>query len=220
VDGDEVTDFAFAIEDGLIVRTGSPEELREPGVTERRFGPEVVLVPGLINGHSHAYQILLRGWADDLSFDRWRDRALYKIIPELSPDDVYAAFVRAFEEMLAGGITTVAEFFYLNGAGNAHAESAIRAAHDTGIRLILARAWMDAPNAPAAFRETIDVAASRTRELMARYPHTMICVAPHSGHGAAPEMIRDAAQFARDVKCRLHIHLVRIQQHENAIPAL
>ncbi len=58
--------------------------------------------------------------------------------------------------MLAAGITTVAEFFYLNGAGNAHAEAAIRAARDTGIRLVLARTWMDAEYAPAEFRETID----------------------------------------------------------------
>ena len=118
---------------------------RRRAKSQRTFFPaDRLVVPGFINGHSHAYQILLRGWADDWPFAKWRSDALYRVVPQLTPDDVYWTFVAAFSEMLAAGITTVAEFFYLNGAGNAHAEAAIRAARDTGIRLVLARTWMDA----------------------------------------------------------------------------
>ena len=109
--------------------------------------------------------------------------------------------------MLGAGITSVAEFFYLNGAGNDHAESAIRAARDTGIRLVLARTWMDAPYAPAAFRESVEQAAARTRDLMQAHPEANVCVAPHSLHAASPEMIQAAAAFARDCDCMLHIHV-------------
>jgi 5-methylthioadenosine/S-adenosylhomocysteine deaminase len=164
-------------------------------------------VPGFVNGHSHAYQILLRGWADDLPFAKWRSDALYRVVPQLTPSDVYWTFVAAFSEMLAAGITTVAEFFYLNGAGNEHAEAVISAARDTGIRLVLARTWMDADYAPPEFRETIDAAAERTRELMQRYPDANVCVAPHSLHAASPDMIRAAADFARETDCMLHVHV-------------
>jgi 5-methylthioadenosine/S-adenosylhomocysteine deaminase len=149
----------------------------------------------------------MRGWADDLPFARWRSDALYKIVPQLSPDDVYWTFRVAFDEMLAAGITTVAEFFYLNGAGNAHAQSAIRAAHDAGIRLVFARTWMDARYAPAAFRETIDEAHARTEALMDEFPGVHICVAPHSLHAASPDMIRAAAAFAKQRDCMLHVHV-------------
>jgi 5-methylthioadenosine/S-adenosylhomocysteine deaminase len=202
-------DFAFVVRDGTIVASGDFHDVRDQArdLQARSFPADRLVVPGFINGHSHAYQILLRGWADDLTFANWRSDALYRVVPQLTPEDVYWIFAAAFSEMLAAGITTVAEFFYLNGEGNERAEAAIRAASDAGIRLVLARTWMDAAYAPSQFRETIDVAAARTRELMQRYPDAHVCVAPHSLHAASPEMIRAAAEFARDFDCALHVHV-------------
>ncbi|HEX5273744.1 MAG TPA: amidohydrolase family protein [Candidatus Rubrimentiphilum sp.] len=209
VNGEERSGLCFAIQDERIAAIAPFEELRKrfPDAALREYGAGVALVPGFVNGHSHAYQILLRGTGDDLPFARWRDEALYRIIPGLSPEDVRRTFATAFREMLAAGVTTVAEFFYLNGGGNAHAEAVIQAARETGIRLVLARCWMDAPAAPQAFREAIDTAASRTRELMTRFPDANICVAPHSVHAASPEMIRAAGEFARNMNCRMHVHV-------------
>ncbi|MHB8442529.1 MAG: amidohydrolase family protein [Candidatus Tyrphobacter sp.] len=202
-------DFGFVVDGGAIADAGdfASVRARHPGASVRAFPVDRLVVPGFINGHSHAYQILLRGWADDLPFQRWRDDALYRVIPQLEPEDVYWVFVAAFSEMLAAGITTVAEFFYLNGRGNRHAEAAIRAAQRTGIRLVMARTWMDAPQAPPAFRETLEEAAERTRELRDAFPHARVCVAPHSLHGASEAMIRCAAEFAREEGCDLHIHV-------------
>jgi 5-methylthioadenosine/S-adenosylhomocysteine deaminase len=109
--------------------------------------------------------------------------------------------------MLAAGITTVAEFFYLNGKGNAHAEAAIAAAKESGIRLVFARTWMDADYAPEQFREPVDVAQERTLELMSNYPWANVCVAPHSLHAASHPMIRAAADFARSYDCAMHVHV-------------
>lgn len=211
--GREVRDFAFAVEGERITATGTRADLQQqfPQAALQTYGADAIVAPGFINGHSHAYQILMRGWADDLPFARWRSDALYKVVPQLTPDQIYATFRLAFDEMLAAGITTVAEFFYLNGAGNAHAREAIRAAQDAGIRLVFARTWMDADYAPAAFRESIDAAAERTRALMQEFPGVHICVAPHSLHAASHEMIRAAAQFARSEDCTMHIHVAEAQ---------
>ncbi len=209
VSGQLREDYAFVVRDGVIAAAGEYRDLRyhagKLGV--RSFPADRLVVPGFINGHSHGYQILLRGWADDWPFAKWRSEALYRVVPQLTPEDVYWTFVAAFSEMLAAGITTVAEFFYLNGEGNERAEAAIRAAHDTGIRLILARTWMDASYAPAAFRESVEIAADRTRALMQRHPEAHVCVAPHSIHAASHEMIRAAAAFARANDCMLHVHI-------------
>lgn len=213
VAGEEQRDFAFAVEGDRIAAVGSPDELRKRYAKAelRSHGSDVFVAPGFINGHSHAYQILMRGWADDLPFERWRSDALYKVVPQLAPEQVYWTFRLAFDEMLAGGITTVAEFFYLNGAGNAHAEQAIRAAKDSGIRLVFARTWMDADYAPSAFRESIDQASERTRALMSEFPDVDICVAPHSLHAASLEMIRASGQFAKDEDCMMHVHVAEAQ---------
>jgi 5-methylthioadenosine/S-adenosylhomocysteine deaminase len=210
VTGELREDYAFAVRDGTIADAGDFHELRARASRNsitRSYPADRLVVPGFVNGHSHAYQILLRGWADDWPFAKWRSDALYRVVPQLTPEDVYWTFVAAFSEMLAAGITSVAEFFYLNGAGNAHAEAAIRAARETGIRLVLARTWMDADYAPPQFRETIEVAAMRTRELMERYPDANVCVAPHSLHAASHAMIRAAAEFSREHGCMLHVHV-------------
>lgn len=210
VNGAARHDFAFVVDDtGTIADGGDFEDVRarHAQLPTRAFPQDRLIVPGFVNGHSHAYQILLRGWGDDRTFERWRDEALYRVVPRLEPEDVYWVFVAAFSEMLAAGITTVAEFFYLNGRGNAHAEAVIRAASRTGIRLVLARAWMDAPSAPEAFRERVEEAAERTRALRAAHPESRICIAPHSIHGASEQMLRAAASFARDEACDAHIHV-------------
>ena len=209
VGGELRRDYALVIREGTIEYAGDHAVIREHSgdLPARTFPADRLIVPGFINGHSHAYQILLRGWADDWTFARWRSDALYKVVPQLTPDDVYWTFVAAFSEMLAAGITSVAEFFYLNGQGNAHAEAAIVAAQETGIRLVFARAWMDAEYAPPQFRESIDLAQSRTLELMERYPWANVCVAPHSLHAASQGMIRAAADFAQSYDCLLHVHV-------------
>jgi 5-methylthioadenosine/S-adenosylhomocysteine deaminase len=221
VGGELREDYAFVVRDGTIVAAGDFRDVRDAarGLDARAFPADRLVVPGFINGHSHAYQILLRGWSDDLPFAKWRGDALYRVVPRLEPDDVYWTFVAAFGEMLAAGITTVAEFFYLNGAGNAPAEAAIRAAGDTGIRLVLARTWMDAEYAPREFRESVDVAAERTRELMDKYPEANVCVAPHSLHAASHAMVRAAAEFARERDCMLHVHVAEAPYEGDATQA-
>jgi 5-methylthioadenosine/S-adenosylhomocysteine deaminase len=213
VGGELREDFAFAVRDGVIRETGNYRDVaaQMSDLPARSFPIDRLVVPGFVNGHSHAYQVLLRGWADDLPFARWRSDALYRVVPQLTPDDIYWTFAFAFSEMLSAGITTVAEFFYLNGAGNAHAEAAIQAARDTGIRLVFARTWMDAEYAPPQFRETIDLATARTADLLERFPDANVCVAPHSLHAASPEMIRAAKAFADRYDCAIHLHVAEAE---------
>ena len=108
--GAEHENYAFAVRDGRIVACGPFASIAPQArdLQGRAFPGDRMVVPGFVNGHSHAYQILLRGWADDWSFERWRSDALYRIVPQLTPEDVYWTFVAAFSEMLAAGITTVA----------------------------------------------------------------------------------------------------------------
>src|SRR3984957_6075165 len=114
VGGELRENYAFAVRDGRIAAAGNLLDVRGRADAPETppFPADRLVVPGFINGHSHAYQILLRGWADDLPFARWRSDALYKVVPQLSPDDIHLTFAAAFNEMLSAGITTVAEFFY------------------------------------------------------------------------------------------------------------
>ncbi len=115
--------------------------------------PGRALLPGLVNGHSHAFQRLIRGRTEYVASGReaddfwsWRE-AMYRAAESLSPDELYVASRQAFVEMALAGITTVGEFHYVHHQpdGTAYADrnelahAVIRAARDAGLRICLLR---------------------------------------------------------------------------------
>ena len=115
--------------------------------------PGRALLPGLVNGHSHAFQRLIRGRTEYVASGReaddfwsWRE-AMYRAAESLSPDELYVASRQAFVEMALAGITTVGEFHYVHhqpdgtayADRNALAHAVIRAARDAGLRICLLR---------------------------------------------------------------------------------
>lgn len=224
---------AFAFEDILIV-DGSTIEALVPaaelpdGLSVEDWG-EVALMPGTVNAHGHAFQNLLKGFADDRTFESWRDDVLYPFSDRLSGDDIYAGALFAFSEALLAGVTTIVDFFYLHDTGNENAERVIQAAQDVGISLVLARAFYDpdAPTkAPPRYREPAEESAARLRSLIEAHagdPLVSIQPAPHSLHAASPETIRIALELARefDLPCHLHLAEARyeVQQVEERFGA-
>src|SRR4029077_16383792 len=122
----------------------------------------------------------------------------------------YVGALFAFAEMALSGVSTVCDFFYLNEGENENARAVIQAARDLGLRIVLARCFYDWEGAPAAYRETPAEARRHFLDLHRAFagdPMVTICPAPHSLHGASPEMIRTAVATAREVGSRWHIHL-------------
>ena len=173
----------------------------------------VALLPGTVNAHGHAFQSLFKGFADDRSFDEWRDQVLYPFSERLDGPAIYTGALFAFAEALLAGTTTTVDFFYLHDGGNENAEHVIRAAHDIGIRLVFARAFYDieAPtSAPARYRETTEDAARRCLELASEHegdPLISVQPAPHSLHAASPETIARALDVAGELASPCHLHL-------------
>ncbi|HEY1554879.1 MAG TPA: amidohydrolase family protein [Kofleriaceae bacterium] len=213
VDGASRGATAIHARDGAIVAVGDPAQILAAAPHVRRIDwSRRAVVPGTINTHNHSFQSLLRGIGDDLPFLEWRDRALYRYSPRLGPDDAATGALLAFGEMLLHGVTTVCDFYYLNAQGNAHASAVIEAARRLGIRVVLARCFYDWDGAPAAYRETIPQAVAHFEALHARYhdrERHLVSVqpAPHSQHGASPEMIVAGAGCARDAGVPWHVHL-------------
>ncbi|MBI1845839.1 MAG: amidohydrolase [Candidatus Rokubacteria bacterium] len=168
------------------------------------------LLPGTVNAHCHTFQSLLRGLGDDLDFMGWRDRVLYPFSTRLDRKGIALGAQFAFAEMLLHGATTCVDFFYLTDAGNENAEAVIAAAHEIGIRLVLARTMYDWEGAPGRYRETPPDAARRTRELVESYrgdATVSVQPAPHSPHGASPAMIRAGFEVAEAAGTPFHIHV-------------
>lgn len=188
-------------------------EAEVPEGTEILDWGRVALVPGTVNAHGHAFQSLLKGFADDRRFEDWRDAVLYPFSERLGPEEIYAGALFAFAEAVLAGVTTTVDFFYLHDAGNDNALEVIRAARDVGVRLVLARAFYDpdAPTAaPARYREPAAEAAARLKDLAGRFagdPWVSVQPAPHSLHAASPETIGLALELAGALEVPCHLHL-------------
>jgi 5-methylthioadenosine/S-adenosylhomocysteine deaminase len=220
--------WAVRLEGGRITDVG-PSAALPPQRARGTEGPERVvslpgrlLLPGGVNAHNHSFQSLLRGLGDDLDFMGWRDRVLYPFSRRLDATGIEIGATFAFAEMLRHGITTVVDFFYVQGGGNANAEASIRAAKRVGIRLVLARAFYDWTGAPPEYRETVAEATARCRDLMARHagdPTVSVQPAPHSLHAASPEMIRAAAALADESGVPFHIHVAEYRAEREQVEA-
>ncbi len=206
-----VADQAVLVQGERIAAVGDAKELiRRHPATRRTVLARELLVAGGINGHNHSFQILLRGLGEDDDFFGWRSRVLYPVSERLSTSDIRDGALLAFADMLESGITTVADFFYLNDQGIEQALAVADAARTVGIRLVLARSFYDWEGAPARYRETPAQATANVRALSAAVgdddPLVTIQVAPHSPHGASPAMIEAAVAASEELRVPLHIH--------------
>ncbi|KAJ0398374.1 hypothetical protein ATCC90586_000711 [Pythium insidiosum] len=121
--------------------------------------PGHALVPGMVNAHSHAFQRGLRGLGETYpktdangqkpqsSFWTWREE-MYRLVENMSDEQLYNLTRQCFSEMLDAGITSVGEFHYFHhgsgaGARFAYDETILRAARDVGIRVVLLNAYYE-----------------------------------------------------------------------------
>jgi 5-methylthioadenosine/S-adenosylhomocysteine deaminase len=223
VNGTFESDRAVLIDGSTIVDV--VEAPSAPAEAETEDWGNVALLPGTVNCHGHAFQNLLKGFADDLVFDRWRDDVLYPFSESLDANAIYAGALFAFAEALVAGVTTTVDFFYLHDASNDNARQVIRAARDIGIRLVLARAFYDpdAPTeAPDRYREPASEALDRLIALGREFQDddlVSVQPAPHSLHAAAPETIALALQGASKLGVPCHLHLAEARYEVEQVRA-
>lgn len=221
VDGAFRRDLAVVVDGERVAAVVARSEV--PRDVQRDDWGRVALVPGTVNAHGHAFQNLLKGFADDRPFDRWRDDVLYPFSERLDAAAVYAGALFAFAEAVVAGATTTVDFFYLHDDGNDLAHEVARAARDVGIRLVLARAFYDpdAPTrAPARYRESAADAAARCRALASELAGDALVTvqpAPHSLHAAAPATIAAALEVARDLDAPCHLHLAEARYEREQV---
>ncbi|MEN0061716.1 MAG: formimidoylglutamate deiminase [Myxococcota bacterium] len=221
-----VRDHVVVVDNGLVTSvTKFP-----PGPIDVPL-PGRVLIPGLVNAHSHAFQRALRGQLPDGSatdFWHWRDR-MYALVGGLDPNAIEAISALAFTEMAESGITHVGEFHYVHHQpdGSPYADPdelahrVIAAARRAGIRITLLRVAYerngDQPLHPVQ-RRFIDTggapvlaATERLRRVYGTDEDVIIGLAPHSVRAVPPSSLRTLASFDGVI----HTH-VSEQPAENA----
>ena len=109
-----IKDGAVAIDDGVIIAVGTAAAIAtDYAAIETLPGAERIVMPGLVNGHSHAAMTLLRGVADDLALMDWLNNYIFPAeVAFVDPEFVRIGTELACWEMIRGGTTTFVDMYY------------------------------------------------------------------------------------------------------------
>jgi 5-methylthioadenosine/S-adenosylhomocysteine deaminase len=154
--------------DGVITEIGPGAPAKGVDKEESIDAAGCVLMPGLINAHTHLYQVLLRAVWEDLELMPWL-RLIYGCARVLRPAHFYAGSLLGCVEAIRSGVTTVCEHNFLNPSPECALET-IRAVRVSGLRAVFARTIMDAGEiVPDCTKEKPEEAFRRIESILAMH---------------------------------------------------
>jgi 5-methylthioadenosine/S-adenosylhomocysteine deaminase len=199
---DQFTVYApgsVAVGGGKILAVGNIDTEYDPLDTVDCKGR--VVMPGLVNAHTHAPMTLLRGLADDLRLDVWLMGYMMPVEREfVRPDFVALGTKLACAEMIRSGTTCFADMYYFE-------EAVAEATAAAGLRALCAQTVLKFPAPDAA---SFEDALARAREFIIRWKgHPLIVpgVAPHAPYTCTTEILRACSELACEFDVPLHTHL-------------
>ncbi|MCF3124523.1 amidohydrolase [Streptomyces arenae] len=199
--GTVVPDGAVAVRAGRVVEVGPAGRLRAAYEAAEEIDARGCLVlPGLINTHTHLAMNLMRGIADDVTLQGFLARVVPREAEILSPDAVTAAIRAAVAESVRGGVTTALDMFWFHEAAGA-------AAREAGWRLLTGPTFMDVPGPPDGrpYAERLDWATAHLKAHTPA-PGTRPVVCAHSAYTLNPGQLTEIAALARAYGALLHVH--------------
>jgi 5-methylthioadenosine/S-adenosylhomocysteine deaminase len=185
------------VEDGTIAKLGPRIRPRE--------GEEVIdaagmaIVPGLVNGHTHAAMTLFRGHGDDLPLMRWLQEVIWPVEARLDEEDVYWGTRLACLEMIRTGTVRFWDMYW-------HPGGTVRAVEDAGIRAVVSGPLFDIGD--AALGHGIQEMAEQGLEEIGE-PRELISPAlgPHAIYTVSEGGLRWIGETAAERDLPIHIHL-------------
>ncbi len=203
---------AVAIAGDSILAVGPEVELRKHFQAKETFDCSgKVLMPGLVNAHTHVPMTLLRGLADDLRLDVWLLGYMMPVEREfVSPDFVTLGTKLACVEQIRSGITSFADMYYFE-------EDVARATAEAGMRAVCSQTVLkfSAPDA-ISYEESL-AAAREFIQGWKSHPLIVPSVAPHAPYTCTEEILQATAALAAEFDVPLHTHLAEtIQEVEDA----
>jgi 5-methylthioadenosine/S-adenosylhomocysteine deaminase len=197
---------SIAVREGRIVGLGPTEQMHAAYTSASRYElANHVLLPGLVNLHTHAAMALLRGYGDDRPLMEW----LRSYIWPVETRHVSGAFVRdgtmlACAEMLRGGITCFNDMYFFP-------EAAAEAAVHAGMRAAIGIIVIEMPSPYAADARDYLAKGLAMRDALRDEPLLSFCFAPHAPYTVSDTTLERIATYAAELDLPVHTHV-----HESA----
>ena len=201
-----LANHSLAVQGGRIVAVQPSAEARHAFTGEREFDlPGRVLMPGLVNLHTHAAMTLMRGLADDLPLMTWLSEHIWPAeARHVSDEFVFDGTLLACAEMLLGGVTCANDMYF-------YPEAAARAFLRAGMRANLGVIVFEFPTPYGAGADDYLRKGLATRDGFAGEPLLAFTIAPHAPYTVSDDTFRRVRTLAEQLDCPIHVHL-----HETA----
>ena len=212
--GDVIVDGAVAVEGYAIVAVGSRADVSRAFVAETTIDASgTLIVPGLINAHTHAPMVLFRGLADDLQLMDWLENHIFPAERAHVDEEFVLVGTRlAALEMLLSGTTTFVDMYYFE-------EQVAQAASEAGLRAVVGETII---GIPAPDNASVDEALAYTERFLERWrddPLITPAVAPHSAYLLEPEGLKASRALADRFGAPLLIHLSEAEPEQEVVRA-
>jgi len=193
------------VEDGKITEIGS----RVPHDADRVLnGHGMILLPGLINTHTHVPMVIFRGYADDMLLQEWLSNKIWKLEPNMTEETCYWATMLGCLEMIASGTTTFNDMYFF-------VESEAKAIRDAKIRAVLSSVIIDLTPDPKLHRENASKVLGFLKEL--RNPLVTPAIAPHAVYSCSEETLLWAKSRAGKEGIMVHTHIAETRAEQGDI---
>jgi 5-methylthioadenosine/S-adenosylhomocysteine deaminase len=181
------------LEDNKIVKIDS--QILD-SVDEVLDAENMLIMPGLVNTHSHLAMSIFRGYKDDRKLMDWLENAIFPVEDKLEPDDIYWNSYLSCLEMIKSGTTTCNDMYF-------GMNKVIEALDATGLRAVVAWCITD---------DSIKDKPERTREYATKYnkdknSRIKVYTSAHAPYSCKPETIKLCVDLAKELNTGLHIHL-------------
>ncbi len=193
---------AISVDKGCILDIGNEDEILKKYTSDKIIKVnDSVIMPGLINTHTHAAMVYFRGIADDLPLNEWLNNHIWPAENKwLSKEFIKDAIELACLEMLKGGITTFNDMYFFN-------DSAAESCKRIGMRGVLGSGILDFPSVSANTTEEYIENAVRFINKWKGDELITPCIAPHAVYTCGPGTLRKSMEIAEKLDVPVHIHL-------------
>ncbi len=194
---------AVAVDDGVILALGTAEEIDAAYRAESTLaGAGRIVMPGLVNGHSHAAMTLLRGVADDLALMDWLQNYIFPAeVAFVDPDFVRIGTELACWEMLRGGTTTFVDMYY-------YPDTIAEVVESCGMRALVSTTVIDqrSPDAESA-EDGLAKGLGFVERWKGRNSRISPIFGPHANYTLNAEQLKATREAALDLGAPISIHL-------------
>lgn len=192
------------VEDGVI---------KEIGIIDKEADKVIdasgkVIMPGLINTHTHLAMSVFRGYSDELELMEWLSKKMWPIEDKMVAEDAYWGSLLSMVEMVKSGTTTYNDQYFFE-------EETARATSEIGMRGMISRCIIgDGEGADKRIEEAEELYNSCNNMANGR---VKVCIGVHAPYTCSPDTIKKSVELAKKLNAPIHIHYLETEDEINQI---